>query len=78
MEKPAIVEVYNQHMAGVDIMDKKLGTQAFPHKSSKWYFTIYHRIREVALVNGYIIYTKATKEAGLQNMSQRIFREKVI
>ena len=39
MEKPVIAEVYNQYMAGVDIMDQKLGTYAFPHKSSKWYFT---------------------------------------
>ena len=65
-------------MAGVDIMDQKLGTYAFPHKSSKWYFTIYHRIREVALVNGYIIYTKVTKEAGQEPMSQKKFRENVI
>ena len=78
VEKPVIAEGYNQHMAGVDIMDQKLETYAFPHKSSKWYFTIYHRIREVALVNGCITYTKATKEAGLEPMSQSKFREKVI
>ena len=78
VDKPVIAEVYNKHMAGVDIMDQKLGTYAFSHKSSKWYFTIYHRIREVALVNGYIIYTKSTKERGLEPMSQRKFRETII
>lgn len=39
--------------------------------------TIYHRIREVALVNGYIIYTK-TAEEGKRPMSPRVFREQVI
>ena len=58
VEKPVIAEVYKLHMVGVDIMDQKLGTYAFPHKSSS--------IRELAMVNGYIIYTKTTKEAGLR------------
>mgnify|MGYP001796281652 CR=1 FL=1 len=51
IEKLVIAEKYNQHMGGVDILDQKLGTFALPHKSSKWYFAIYHRIREVAMVN---------------------------
>ena len=70
VEKPVIAEVYKLHMAGGDIMNQKLGTYAFPHKSSS--------SRELAMVNGYIIYTKTTKEAGLEPMSQRKFREKVI
>ena len=42
VEKPVMAEMYNQHMGGVDIMDQKLGTFAFPHKNSKWYITIFH------------------------------------
>ncbi|XP_076331734.1 uncharacterized protein LOC143236927 [Tachypleus tridentatus] len=44
--KPLIAETYNQHVGGVDIMDQNLGTFMYPHKSAKWYFTIYHRLRE--------------------------------
>ena len=31
----------------------------YPHKSSEWHFTPFHRILEVALTNGYIVYTSA-------------------
>lgn len=36
------------------------GSYQFPHKCFKWYQTLYHRAREIALVNGYIIYRKAS------------------
>ena len=39
----------------VDIMDQKLGTFVFPHKNSKRHSAIYHKLREVALANGYIV-----------------------
>ena len=46
VEKPVMAELYNvnYYMAGVDRMDQLLGTYAYPHKSQKWYHTIYHRI----------------------------------
>ena len=79
IEKPVVAEVYNQHMGGVDIMDQKLGTFGYPHKSSKWYFTIYHRIREVALVNAYIIYVADSQNRPRnQIIPPRVFRERVI
>ena len=62
-------------MSGVDILYQKLGTYQFPHKSSKWYYTIYHRIREVALVNGYIVYSL---DKGKVAVSVRVFRERII
>ena len=73
--KPLIAEDYNQYMGGVDLTDQLLGTYAYPHKVSKWYHALYHRLREVALTNGYIIYkTVATGPV----MSPRTFREKVV
>ena len=73
MEKPVIAEVYNQHMGGVDILDQKLGTFAYQHKSSKWYYTIFHRIREVALINGYIIYKADAKRNDKPIVTPRAF-----
>ncbi len=58
VEKPVAVERYNVSMAGVDRFDQMLGTYQYPHKSLKWYHTLYYRTRETALVNGYIIYKK--------------------
>lgn len=62
VEKPVAVERYNMNMGGVDRFDQMLGTYQYPHKSLKWYHTLYHRARETALVNGYIIYKKASDE----------------
>ena len=33
-----------------------LGSYAYSHKSLKWYQAVYHRIREIALCNGYILH----------------------
>ena len=62
VEKPVAVERCNMSMVGVDRFDQMLGTYQCPHKSLKWYHTLYHRARRTALVNGYIIYKKASEE----------------
>lgn len=47
--RPVMCTAYNQHMNGVDVLDRKLGSYCYPHKWAKWYMTIYHRYREVGL-----------------------------
>lgn len=74
VEKPVIAERYNASMGGVDLLDQKLSTYEYSHKSAKWYATIYHRLREIALINGYIVYCKSTE----QKVSPRVFREQVV
>ena len=75
VEKPKMAEDYNKSMGGVDLLDQKLGTFSYKHKSAKWYTTIYHRMRETALVNAYIIYAK---ETGQEAAGPRKFRQEVI
>jgi len=75
VEKPVLAEMYNHFMGGVDTLDQLLGTYQYPHKSQKWYHTVYHRVREVALVNGFILYRKASD---LNKLSPKQFREAVI
>lgn len=58
IDKPVLIEEYNMKMGGVDRLDQMVGSYAFSHKSSKWYYPIYHRVREIALTNGYIIYSQ--------------------
>ena len=76
MEKPVIADSYNDNMGGVDTMDQLLGTYCYSHKVSKWYHAVYQRIREVALVNGYIVYCQANE--GHKILPPEVFREEVI
>ena len=59
VEKPVIAERYNSNMGRVDSLDQMFGTYQYPHKCTKWYHTLYHRVRAIALVNGFILYKKA-------------------
>lgn len=78
VEKPVMGQAYNDHMNGVDELDQKLGSYSYPHKSAKWYRTIYHRVREVALINGYILYLKSCQKNNQKPMPTISFRENVI
>jgi hypothetical protein len=78
VEKPVMVADYNSHMSGVDIMDQRLGTYAYPHRCTKWYRTIYHRIREVAMSNGYILHKTVAEREGDRLLTSKQFRKEVI
>lgn len=62
VDKPVMSERYNNCMASVDHLDQMLGSYQYPHKCLKWYQAIYHRKREVVIVNAYIIYRKANEQ----------------
>jgi hypothetical protein len=65
-------------MGGVDVFDQKMTTFMYPHKSSKWYMTIFHRLREMAMVNAYILYSSDCNQNGIHLRPPRKFRESVI
>ena len=52
-----------------------LGTYQYPHKCLKWYHKLYPRAREIALVNGFILYKKANPT---KKVTPKKFREEVI
>jgi len=58
LDKPVMIEEYNAKMSGVDRLDQMLGSYAYSHKSVKWYQAVYHRIREIALMNGHILHKR--------------------
>ena len=74
VNKPTVVHNYNKHMAGVDNWDQKLLCYCYEHKSQKWYQPLFHRVIEIALVNGFIIYKKNNEQS---NMTSLEFRESV-
>uniref|UniRef100_A0A8C4T4J0 PiggyBac transposable element-derived protein domain-containing protein n=1 Tax=Erpetoichthys calabaricus TaxID=27687 RepID=A0A8C4T4J0_ERPCA len=75
LDKPVALEEYNCKMAGVDRLDQILGTYAYGHKSTKWYHTVYHRLREIALTNGFLLFKQANSDS---TMTAADFRKKVV
>uniref|UniRef100_A0A8C4S1I0 PiggyBac transposable element-derived protein domain-containing protein n=1 Tax=Erpetoichthys calabaricus TaxID=27687 RepID=A0A8C4S1I0_ERPCA len=75
LDKPVALEEYNCKMAGVDRLDQMLGSYAYGHKSTKWYHTVYHRMREIALTNGYIFFKQANSDS---TMTAADFLKKVV
>ena len=74
VEKPTICQHYNDHMGGVDHFDQMKVSYSYPHKSVKWYHSVFHYIKEVALINGLICY-RLNKDA---SMTAKNFRELVL
>ena len=56
ISKPTIAQIYNNYMAGVDHFDQLKGNYNYPHKALKWYFCVFHFLKEVALINGLICF----------------------
>ena len=75
LDKPVLVEEYNAKMGGVDQLDQMLVSYAYPHKSTKWYHAMYHRVQEIALTNGFIIYKQDHPDS---RMTAAQFREAVV
>ncbi|XP_064631697.1 piggyBac transposable element-derived protein 4-like [Lineus longissimus] len=74
VSKPDCVIQHNKYMGRVDLMDQYLQYYEYPHRSNKWYMPLYHRIRETAMVNGYILYHKVHND----KMTHLKFREDLI
>ena len=74
ISKPNIADNYNSFMGGVDLFDQLCSTLPFPHKCQKWYHTIYHFVKEVALVNGYILFRSVNPNSTIDQVK---FREQV-
>eukprot|EP00057_Strongylocentrotus_purpuratus_P017165 XP_011671639.1 PREDICTED: piggyBac transposable element-derived protein 4-like [Strongylocentrotus purpuratus] len=74
--KPKVVEQYNQHMGGIDLLDQRMSYYRYPHRHMKWYRVIYHFLMEVALVNGHIASRIAPENQSKECV--RRFRQQVI
>lgn len=59
---PAIVKEYNEHMGGVDLFDMLMSLYKVDHKSVKWYRRIFFWVLNVAVVNGWILYRRHSKQ----------------
>ena len=51
---PAIIDDYNKHMGGIDLLDSFLAKYRFKMKSRRWYIYLFWHFLMVALVNAWM------------------------
>ena len=56
IQKPAVIEDYNQFMGGVDKSDQLVTYYGFKHSSKKWWKRAFFHLLELAMVHAYILY----------------------
>ena len=57
VRKPVMVEQYNQYMGGVDKSDQLSSYYGFCHRTVKWWRWGFFHLRDMAVVNAYVLYT---------------------
>ncbi|XP_064461536.1 piggyBac transposable element-derived protein 3-like isoform X2 [Ornithodoros turicata] len=57
---PQSVKIYNMYMGGLDLLDSTLGYCRINIKSKKWYHKIAFHILDLAAVNAWLLYRRAT------------------
>ena len=55
---PNLVQEYNRHMGGVDLLDSLLGYYRNKIKSKKWYHLIFFHLIDMAIANAWILWRK--------------------
>lgn len=55
---PFIVQEYNQHMGGVDLLDSLTSLYKYSIKSRRWYLYIFFHTINMAVVNAWLLYRR--------------------
>ncbi|KAL0147816.1 hypothetical protein M9458_056893 [Cirrhinus mrigala] len=77
VERPYIVDTYNKHMGGVDLLDSFAAKYKFPTKSHRWYIYIFWHTIILAVINGWLLYKrdcKALKMTKKEILNRRQFK----
>lgn len=74
-KKPEVIHFYNQTKAGVDTMDKMLGTYSVKRKTNRWPQSFFFNILDVAALAAYIIYCDHNPS---QNFAIRDSRRRIL
>jgi hypothetical protein len=70
---PQIINQYNKHMGGVDLMDSHIGRHRIKMKSRKWYFRLFYHMLDLTVINSWILFKKVTHK----KISQKDFRKEL-
>ena len=55
---PNLVQEYNRHIGGVDLLDSLLGYYRNKNKSKKWYHLIFFHLIDMVIANAWILWRK--------------------
>jgi hypothetical protein len=61
MNCPNIVQVYNKHMGGMDLLDSLLGLYRIHIRSKKWYHRLFFHMLDVIISNAWLLYRRITE-----------------
>ena len=70
VECPNVVQVYNQHMGGVDLLDALLVLYRIPVRSKKWYHRLLFHFIDLLLVQAWLMYRRDADAQGLPRKQQ--------
>jgi len=75
---PNIIQVYNKHKGGVDLLDGLLGRQRIKMQSRKWYIRVFHLLLDVTIVNSWFLHKRIQKQKGNNSVLPLVkFREEL-
>lgn len=72
---PRVVQVYNRHMGGVDLLDSIIGRYRITMRSKKWYFKLFYHFLDMSLVNAWLLYRRARENKNTIPLAK--FRQEV-
>jgi hypothetical protein len=62
---PNVVQVYNQHMGGVDLLDSLVGLYRTKIRSRKWYHRVFFHLVDLMVVNAWLLYRRTNNGSKL-------------
>lgn len=64
VERPFVVEEYNRHMGGVDLLDCVMGHYKIKLRSKRWYLRIFYHFLDITMCNSWLLYRRITAAKG--------------
>jgi len=66
IDRPHVIEVYNKHMGGVDLLDSFIGLyRNYRLRSEKWYHRILFHFIDSTIVNAWLLYRRALAQKNI-------------
>ncbi|XP_062615415.1 piggyBac transposable element-derived protein 4-like [Saccostrea cucullata] len=75
IENPAIVNVYNKYMGGIDRSDQMVSYATFNARTLKWWKRVIFHVISLATLNAYLCYKTLTPR---KPMLHRVFRKQLV
>ena len=76
--RPHIVDLYNRHMGGVDLLDANLARNRILLRSRKWYTKLFYHFLDLAIVNSWTVYKRViSTDASSTPLTLAAFKEEI-